>query len=182
ENAVKIALRTQQIIAHESGVTDTVDPLAGSYYVEWLTNKMEEEAENYFQQIEALGGVIPAIKANFFQKEIANASYKYQREIESRERTIVAVNQFEQKEPCSVPLLKIDEEIANEQIRKLNEIKEERNNDKVKEKLERLKEAARGTENLMPFIIDAVREYISIGEIINALTEVFGTYHEDSIY
>jgi len=182
ENAVKIALRTQQIIAHESGVTDTVDPLAGSYYVEWLTNKMEEEAENYFQRIEALGGVVPAIKANFFQKEIANASYKYQQEIENRERTIVAVNQFDQREPCSVPLLKIDEEIANEQINKLNKLKEERNNDKVKEKLERLKEAARGTENLMPFIVDAVREYTSIGEIINALTEIFGTYHEDSIY
>ena len=182
ENAVKIALRTQQIIAHESGVTDTVDPLAGSYYVEWLTNKMEEEAENYFQRIEDLGGVVPAIKANFFQKEIANASYKYQREIENRERTIVAVNQFEQGEPCSVPLLKIDEEVANEQIRKLNKLKEERDNKKVNEKLERLKEAAKGTENLMPFIIDAVREYASIGEIINVLREIFGAYHEDSIY
>ncbi len=182
ENAVKIALRTQQIIAHESGVTDTVDPLAGSYYVEWLTNKMEEEAENYFQRIEELGGVVPAIKANFFQKEIANASYKYQREIENRERIIVAVNQFEQKEPCSVPLLKIDEEVASEQIRKLNKLKEERNNDKVRKKLEKLKEAARGTENLMPFIIDAVRQYTSIGEIINALKEVFGSYHEDSIF
>jgi len=182
ENAVKIALRTQQIIAHESGVTDTVDPLAGSYYVEWLTNKMEEEAENYFKRIEDLGGVVPAIKANFFQKEIANASYKYQREIENREITIVAVNQFEQREPCSVPLLKIDEEVASEQIRKLNKLKEERNNDKVQEKLERLKRAAKGTENLMPFIIDAVREYTSIGEIINALKEVFGTYHEDSIF
>ncbi len=182
ENAVKIALRTQQIIAHESGVTDTVDPLAGSYYVEWLTNKMEEEAENYFQRIEELGGVVPAIKANFFQKEIANSSYKYQREIENRERTIVAVNQFEQREPCSVPLLKIDEEVASEQIKKLNELKEKRNNDKVNEKIERLKEAARGTENLMPFIIDAVREYTSIGEIIDALTEVFGSYHEDSIF
>jgi methylmalonyl-CoA mutase N-terminal domain/subunit len=182
ENAVKIALRTQQIIAHESGVTDTVDPLAGSYYVEWLTNKMEEEAEDYFKRIEDLGGVIPAIKANFFQKEIANASYKYQQEIENRERTFVAVNQFGQKEPCSVPLLKIDEEVAKKQIRKLNELKERRDNDTVKKKLERLKEAARGTENLMPFIMDAVREYSTIGEIIDALKEVFGTYHEDSIF
>ncbi|MFX0024029.1 MAG: methylmalonyl-CoA mutase [Candidatus Hermodarchaeota archaeon] len=182
ENAVKIALRTQQIIAHESGVTDAVDPLAGSYYVEWLTNKMEEEAENYFKRIEDLGGVVPAIKANFFQKEIANASYKYQQEIENRERTFVAVNEFGKREPCSVPLLKIDEEIAQDQVRKLNELKERRDNDKVKEKIERLKEAARGKENLMPFIIDAVREYTSIGEIINALKEVFGTYHEDSIF
>ena len=182
ENAVKIALRTQQIIAQESGVTDTVDPLAGSYYVEWLTNKMEEEAENYFQQINDLGGVIPAIKANFFQKEIANASYKYQQEIENRERTIVAVNQYQQKEPCTVPLLKIDEEVAKEQVNTLNIIKQERDNDKVQENLLKLKEAAKGKENLMPYIMDAIRVYASIGEIINTLKEVFGTYHEDSIF
>jgi methylmalonyl-CoA mutase N-terminal domain/subunit len=182
ENAVKIALRTQQIIAHESGVTDTVDPLAGSYYVEWLTNKMEEEVENYFQQIDELGGVIPAIKANFFQKEIANASYKYQQEIENRERTIVAVNQYQQKEPCTVPLLKIDEEVAKEQVTALNKLKQERNNDKIQENLLKLKEAAKGTDNLMPYIMDAIRAYASIGEIINTLKEVFGTYHEDSIF
>ena len=182
ENAVKIALRTQQIIAHESGVTDTVDPLAGSYYVEWLTNKMEEEAENYFQQIDELGGVIPAIKANFFQKEIANASYKYQQEIENRERTIVAVNQYQQKEPCTVPLLKIDEEVAKEQVNTLIKIKQERDNDKIQENLLKLKEAAKGTENLMPYIMDAIRAYASIGEIINTLKEVFGTYFEDSIF
>ncbi len=182
ENAVKIALRTQQVIAHESGVTDTVDPLAGSYYVEWLTNKMEEEAEKYFERIEELGGVIPAIKANFFQKEIANASYKYQKEIENQERTIIAVNQFQLRESCTTPLLKIDEEVAKQQIERLNKIKAERNNDKVKETLEKLKGAAKGTENLMPYIMDAVREYASIGEIIDALKEVFGTYHEDSVF
>jgi methylmalonyl-CoA mutase N-terminal domain/subunit len=182
EKAVKIALRTQQIIAHESGVTDTVDPLAGSYYVEWLTNKMEEEAENYFQQIEELGGVIPAIKANFFQKEIANASYKFQREIENRDRIIVAVNQFQQKEPNTVPILKIDEDVAKNQVKDLIRIKEERDNVKINKKLERLKQAAKGTKNLMPFIIDAIRDYASIGEIINTLQEVFGTYHEDSIF
>ena len=182
EKAAKIALRTQQIIAHESGVTDTVDPLAGSYYVEWLTNKMEEESELYFQKIEELGGVIPAIKANFFQKEIAKASYKYQQEVESKERIIIAVNQYQQKEPYSVPLLKIDEEVAEEQIRKINKLKERRNNDKVRETIEKLKEAAKGSENLMPFIMDAVREYATIGEIINILKEVFGTYHEDSIF
>jgi len=182
ENAVKIALRTQQIIAHESGVTDTVDPLAGSYYVEWLTNKMEEEVENYFQQIDELGGVIPAIKANFFQKEIANASYKYQQEIENRERTIVAVNQYQQKEPCRVPLLKIDEEVEKEQVNSLSKIKQERDDDKIQENLLKLKEAAKGTENLMPYIMDAIRVYASIGEIINILKEMFGTYHEDSIF
>jgi len=182
EKAAKIGLRTQQIIAHESGVADTVDPLAGSYYVEWLTNKMEEKAEIYFQRIEEFGGVIPAIKANFFQKEIANASYKYQKEVESKERFIVGVNDFSQREPCSTPLLKIDEEIGKQQVESLQKIKLDRNNEILKEKLEKLKKAAEGTENLMPYIIDAVREYASIGEIINTLKDVFGTYHEDSIY
>ncbi|MFX1456932.1 MAG: methylmalonyl-CoA mutase [Promethearchaeota archaeon] len=182
EKAVKIALRTQQIIAYESGVTDTVDPLAGSYYVEWLTNKMEEEAEKYFAQIEELGGVIPAIKANFLQKEIANASYKYQQEVENRERIIVAVNEFQQDDIRAVPILKIDEEVAQEQVDKLEQIKKVRDNNKVDKTLERLKVKAKGTENLIPFIIEAIRAYASIGEIINTLKEVFGTYHEDSIY
>jgi len=182
EKAVKIALRTQQIIAHESGVTDTVDPLAGSYYVEWLTNKMEEQAEEYFQRIEELGGVIPAIKANFFQKEIANASYRFQQEVENKERTIVAVNEYVQREPCRTEILKIDESVAKEQENKLNKIKEIRNNDNVKKTLNCLREAAKGRENLMPYIIDAVREYASIGEIMEVLKEVFGIYREDSIF
>jgi len=182
EKAVKIALRTQQIIAHESGVADTVDPLAGSYYVEWLTNKMEEEAEAYFEKIEELGGVIPAIKANFFQKEIANASYKYQREIESKDRIFVGVNDIQIREPCATSLLKIDEGVAKVQIEKLRILRNRRNNEKVQEILKKLEEAARGTENLMPYIIDAIREYISIGEIMAALKEVFGTYVEDSIF
>ncbi|KKN05582.1 hypothetical protein LCGC14_1085890 [marine sediment metagenome] len=182
EKAVKIALRTQQIIAHESGVTDTVDPLAGSYYVEWLTNKMEEEAEKYFQQIEELGGVIPAIKANFLQKEIANASYKYQREIESNERIIVGVNQYQQDDQYNVPLLKVDEGVATEQVNKLNKLKLERDNNMVHQTLLKLKEAAKGTENLMPYIMAAIRVYASIGEIINTLKEVFGIYIEDSIF
>ena len=182
ENAAKIALRTQQIIAHESGVSDTVDPLAGSYYIEWLTNKMEEEAENYFDKIEELGGVIPAIRANFFQMEIANASYKYQKEIENNIRTIVAVNQYRQKDACSIEILKIDESVAEKQVKKLNDLKKERNNDKVNEKLEKIKETAKSSENLMPSIIDAVREYASIGEIMTSLKEVFGTYVEDSIF
>jgi len=182
EKAVRIALRTQQIIAHESGVTDTVDPLAGSYYVEWLTNKMEQEAEEYFRKIDEFGGVIPAIKANFFQKEIANASYKYQQEIENNKRIIVGVNKYRQDDASSIDILKIDEEVAEEQIENLNNIKEKRDSAKVKQLKENLKEAARGTENLMPYIIDCVREYISVGEIIKALKEVFGTYEEDSIF
>jgi len=182
EKAAKIALRTQQIIANESGAADTVDPLAGSYYVEWLTNKMEEEAEIYFEKIEALGGVIPAIKANFFQKEIANASYKYQREIESKDRIIVGVNDFQVRESCGTPLLKIDENIGKEQIEILQSVRDQRNNTKVLEKLETLKQAAKGTENLMPYIMEAVREYASIGEVMTTLKEVFGEYREDSIF
>ena len=182
EKAAKIALRTQQIIANESGAADTVDPLAGSYYVEWLTNKMEEEAEIYFEKIEAFGGVIPAIKANFFQKEIANASYKYQREVENKDRIIVGVNDFQLRESCATPLLKIDENIEKEQIEILQRIRDQRNNKRVLEKLETLKQAAKGTENLMPYIMDAVREYASIGEIMTTLKEVFGEYREDSIF
>ncbi len=182
EKAVKIALRTQQIIAHETGVTDSIDPLAGSYYVEWLTNKMEEEAEKYFEKIEALGGVIPAIRENFFQKEIANASYQFQQEVESNEYTIVGVNQFKQKEACITEILKIDEDVAEFQVQNVRNMKSNRDNNKVKQKLLALKKASGGTENLMPYIIDAVREYASVGEIIGTLKEVFGIYKEDSIF
>ncbi|NVM44885.1 MAG: methylmalonyl-CoA mutase family protein [Candidatus Lokiarchaeota archaeon] len=182
EKAAKIALRTQQIIANESGAADTVDPLAGSYYVEWLTNKMEEEAEQYFEKIQALGGVIPAIKANFFQKEIANSSYKYQREIENKDRIIVGVNDFQLRESCATPLLKIDEKVGEEQIKILQSVRDQRKNSKVQEKLEKLKQAAKGTENLMPYIMDAIREYASIGEVMTTLKEVFGEYREDSIF
>jgi len=182
EKAAKIALRTQQIIANESGAADTVDPLAGSYYVEWLTNKMEEEAEIYFEKIEALGGVIPAIKANFFQKEIANSSYKYQREIENKDRIIVGVNDFQLREACATPLLKIDDKVEEEQIKILQNVRDQRNNGQVREKLEKLKQAAKGTENLMPYIMDATREYASIGEVMATLKEVFGEYREDSIF
>ena len=182
EKAAKIALRTQQIIAHESGVCDTVDPLAGSYYVEWLTNKMEEEAEHYFEKIEELGGVIPAIKANFFQKEIANASYKYQQEIENGKRTIVGVNKYQSEDSCSTEILKLDDSIAEEQVNKLNDIRYSRDNEKVEIKLKELQSAAKGSENVMPYILDAIREYASVGEVMNALKEVFGEYREDSIF
>lgn len=182
EKAAKIALRTQQIIANESGAADTVDPLAGSYYVEWLTNKMEKEAEIYFEKIEALGGVIPAIKANFFQREIANASYKYQREIESKDRIIVGVNDFQLREACATPLLKIDEKVGEEQIKILQGVRNQRDNKLVQEKLENLKQAAKGSENLMPYIMDSIREYASIGEVMATLKEVFGEYREDSIF
>jgi len=181
EKAAKIALRTQQIIAYESGVADTVDPLAGSYYIEWLTDKMEQQAEEYFSRIEELGGVIPAIHKNFFQTEIANAAYKYQREIDSNKRFIIGVNKF-QSEKFELPeLLAIEEAVSEHQINRLNEIKKNRDNEKVNILLTKLKEAAKGTENLIPYILDAVKEYTSIGEIIEALKEVFGVYREKQI-
>ena len=181
EKAAKIALRTQQIIAYESGVADTVDPLSGSYYIEWLTDKMEQQAEEYFKRIEELGGVIPAIHKNFFQTEIANAAYKYQREIDTNKRFIIGVNKF-QSEIFELPdLLDIEEAVSEHQINRLNEIKKTRDNERVNMLLVKLKEAAKGTENLIPYILDAVKEYASVGEIIGALKEVFGVYKEQQI-
>jgi methylmalonyl-CoA mutase N-terminal domain/subunit len=182
EKAVRIALRIQQIIAYESGVADTVDPLAGSYYVEWLTEKMEEEAERYFEKIEELGGVIPAIKKNFFQKEIANASYRYQKEVEKKERIIVGVNKYKPEKKIQPDILKIDEEVSINQKQRLKQIKKDRNNQAVEDALNDLKAAAEGTKNLMPYIIKAVKTYASVGEIIGTLKQVFGTYTEDSIF
>lgn len=181
EKAAKIALRTQQIIAYESGVADTVDPLSGSYYIEWLTDKMEQQAEEYFKRIGELGGVIPAIHKNFFQTEIANAAYKYQREIDTNKRFIIGVNKF-QSEKFELPdLLDIEEAVSELQINRLIEIKKNRDNQKVNMLLAKLKEAAKGTENLIPYILDAVKEYASVGEIIGALKEVFGVYKEQQI-
>ncbi len=181
EKAAKIALRTQQIIAYESGVADTVDPLSGSYYIEWLTDKMEQQAEEYFKRIEELGGVIPAIHKNFFQTEIANAAYKYQREIDTNKRFIIGVNKF-QSEKFELPdLLDIEEAVSEHQINRLNEIKKTRDNERVNMLLAKLKVAAKGTENLIPYILDAVKEYASVGEIIGALKEVFGVYKEQQI-
>ncbi|MHA1821883.1 MAG: acyl-CoA mutase large subunit family protein [Promethearchaeota archaeon] len=184
EKAVRIALRTQQIIAHESGVVNTIDPLAGSYYIEKLTDEMEKQAEEYFRKIEELGGVIPAIKKNFFQQEIANAAYKYQMEVEAKQRIIVGVNEYtiDENKEDKPEILYIDPKVEEEQIQKLKKVKETRDNAKVEKYLNELKEAARGTENLMPYILNCVRAYASVGEIISALKEVFGTYHEDAIF
>lgn len=181
EKAVKIALRSQQIIAFESGVADTVDPLGGSYYIEWLTNKMEEEAEKYFKKIKKLGGAIPAIRRNFFQIEIANASYQFQKEVEESKRVIVGVNKFRTDEPDYADLLKIDEAVTEQQISRLEQVKKMRDNEKVKNLLNELKEAATTDKNLMPYILDAVKEYASIGEIMGTLTEVFGVYREEHV-
>jgi methylmalonyl-CoA mutase N-terminal domain/subunit len=179
--AVKVALRTQQLIAHESGVTNTVDPLAGSYFVEALTNRMEQEAYDYFRRAEALGGVIPALEKGFFQREIAEASYRYQIEIDSRQRTIVGVNDYLEDEPVRIPLLQMDPQGYERQVARLARVRHERDNERVGTTLEALRRAAAGKENLMPCILDCVRAYATLGEVMGVLRQVFGEYREPTI-
>ena len=176
EEAAKIALRTQQIIAFESGVTDTVDPLAGSYFIEELTDTVEAQAWKYIEKIDAMGGSVNAIEEGYIQEEIARASYEFQKEVESAERIIVGVNKFTEKEPPFDKVFKIDDSIRTLQINKINALKASRDNQKVSEILARLDNAAKGTENLMPIIIEAVEEYATLGEIANTLRKVFGEY------
>jgi methylmalonyl-CoA mutase N-terminal domain/subunit len=178
EDSVKIALRTQQIVAYESGITNTIDPLAGSYYVEALTDQIEKEAEEYIKRIDALGGMIPAIEQGYVQTEIQRSAYKFNQELEANERIVVSLNKFTEKEAPKGKLLRIDEKVQQEQIAFLNKVKNERDNEAVKEKLETLKTAAQGDDNLMPLILDAVRAYASVGEISNVLREVYGEYKE----
>jgi methylmalonyl-CoA mutase N-terminal domain/subunit len=178
EKAATIALRTQQIIAHESGAANTVDPLGGSYFVEALTNRLEEEAYAYFRRIDALGGVIPAIEAGFFQQEIAEAAYRYQHEIDQGQRIIVGVNDYVAEEPLAVPLLQMDPQGYERQCARLARLRAERDGEKVGQSLRALAEAAKGTANLMPFILDAVRAYATLGEIMGVFRRVFGEYRE----
>jgi methylmalonyl-CoA mutase N-terminal domain/subunit len=179
EEAVTVALRTQQIIAQESGVTHTVDPMAGSFYMEALTNEMEEKAWEYIHKVDDMGGAIAAIENGFFQKEIADSAYKYQREIEEKKRTIVGVNDYkvEEKE-CPIELLRINPKVEAEQLASLQKLKRERDNRKVKEVLEKLHYAAQKDENLMPIMIEAVKAYATIGEITEVLKQVYGEYKE----
>jgi methylmalonyl-CoA mutase N-terminal domain/subunit len=181
EYAVKVALRTQQLIAHESGVTHTVDPLAGSYFVEALTDRMEEETYNYFRQIEAVGGVIPALEKGFFQREIAEAAYRYQREIDTDQRVVVGVNEYVEDEPVRIPLLEMDPEGYERQVARLERVRRERDNERAGVTLEALRQAARGTENTMPYILDCVRAYATLGEIMGVFREEFGEYREPTI-
>ncbi len=176
--AVTVALRTQQIIAHESGVANTIDPLAGSYYVEQLTDRMEEEANRYFRQIEALGGVLPAIEVGFFQSEIAEAAYRYQMEIDTRERIVVGVNGYLVDEPVAIPILEMDPTGYDRQVGRLHRLRAERDNIAVQRALAALADDARGRDNLMPAIIAAVEAYATLGEICDVFREVFGVYHE----
>jgi len=181
ERAVTIALRTQQIIAHEAGVTNTVDPLGGAYAIESLTDRMERQAYDYFEGIKALGGVLPAIEAGFFQQEIADAAYRYQREIDERRRIIVGVNGFVVDEPLKVPLLRIDPQGYERQCARLAQVRAERDTGAVGQALDRLRIAAQGTENTMPYILDAVRVYATLQEIMDVFREVFGLYREPVI-
>ena len=179
EEAVRVALRTQQVIAQESGITNTVDPLAGSYYVETLTNDMEEKAMEYIQKIDDMGGVIAAIEKGFFQKEIADSAYRYQREIDEKKRIIVGLNEYTiEEEECPIELLRIDPKAEKEQVARLQKVKKERDNRKVKEALEKLHYTAEKDENLMPTIIEAVKAYVTIGEITEVLRKVYGEYKE----
>lgn len=176
EAAASTALRTQQIVAFESGVADTVDPLAGSYFVEALTDEIAAEAAKLIEKIDAMGGSISAIEQGFMQNEIARSAYEYQRKIESGEKIIVGMNQFTASEETSIPLLKIDESIQVIQTTKLKQLKERRDNEKVKACLLKIKAIAKGTDNLMPSIVEAVEHYCTLGEIAGELRTVFGEY------
>ncbi len=179
EEAVTVALRTQQVIAHESGVVDTVDPLGGSYCIEALTNEMEERAMGYIDKIDDMGGVIPAIENGFLQKEIADSAYRYQQELDNRERISVGVNDYIAEEDwIPLKLLRITRDVETEQLVRLQKLKRERNNAKVKEALDMLHAVADRDENLMPPIIKAVKSYATLGEITNVLRAVFGEYKE----
>jgi methylmalonyl-CoA mutase N-terminal domain/subunit len=175
ENAARIALRTQQIVAYESGVVDTVDPLGGSYFIEELTNTIEAEAWNYIQKIDAMGGSVNAIEQGYIQKEIADASYRYQKDIENKDKIIVGVNNFI-SDAVNPPILRVDDSIRVQQIDKLKQVKAERDNEKVKADLARLDQAAKDGSNVMPIIIDAVENYASLGEIADTFRGVFGEY------
>lgn len=183
DKAVKIALRTQQIIAEETGVANVIDPLGGSYYVEALTTQMEEEAEKYFEKIELLGGVIPAIEQGFFQREIAEAAYRYQNELDKKEKIIVGVNQYvEEDEKIEIPILSISPEVEKLQRKRLAELRQSRNQAACDEALDGLRQAAVDGSNLMPHLLNATRAYVTLGEMCNALTEHFGVYEEPAVF
>src|ERR1700746_3874091 len=180
EFAATIALRTQQIIAHETGVTNTVDPLGGSYFVEALTNEVEAGAWDYIRKIDSMGGMVAAIERSYPQREIAEASYRYQTELDKKEKLMVGVNDFvTQEKPLDI--LQIDETVAHRQAERLRKLRAERSSDEVARRLSALRKAAQGSENLMPYIFDAVKSYATLGEICDAMREVFGTYEEIAI-
>jgi methylmalonyl-CoA mutase, N-terminal domain len=183
EDAVRIALRTQQVIAHETGAVNTIDPLGGSYYVEDLTNRLEAEAYDYFDRIEKLGGVIPAIKENFFQREIADASFRYQHEVEQKQRIIVGVNRYELEDEPEVEILRIDPALERKQIQRVQALRGRRDSVAAETALARMKQAAaRDDDNLMPPLVEASKAYVTLGEMCEALREVWGTWTETPVF
>ena len=183
EKAVKIALRTQQLIAFETGVINTIDPLGGSYFVEALTEKMEKQTNEIFDQIDSLGGVIPAIEAGYFQKEIADAAYIYQKAVERKEKFIVGVNEFvEENEKLEIPILLISPEVEKKQRKELAELKQSRNQKAVEKSLAEIKQACEDGKNLMPVLIKAAHNYVTLGEMVGEMKEVFGIYEEAAVF
>ena len=182
EEAATIALRTQQIIAEESGVTNTIDPLGGSYFVEALTDRMEEEAFEIIQKIDDMGGMLSAIEKNYPQQEIADSAYHYQRQIDENQRTVVGVNKYVVDEEIPVEVLEIDEELERLQIEKTNRVKTERDNSRVEECLERVGECCSGDENVMQSLIDAVKADATLQEVCDVFRKVYGEYRDPGIY
>lgn len=183
EHAVTVALRTQQIIAYESGVVDTVDPLAGSYYIEYLTNEIEERARKYIDRIDSMGGAVAAIEKGFMQREITESAYRFQKEVEAKKRIVIGVNDFISEEQVPIKTLQVDPMVEKGLVERLKEIRNSRNQSKVSETLDRLRVAAeRENESLMPFMLEAVKEYATLGEICGTLREVFGEYKPPSIF
>jgi methylmalonyl-CoA mutase N-terminal domain/subunit len=183
EKAVLVALRTQQLIAEETGVANTIDPLGGSYFVEALTSELERQAYDYFRKIDALGGMVKAIEHGFPQREIADAAYRYQKQVEDGRRTVVGVNKYLlEGEKLEIPLLKIDHAVEQEQYRRLEELRRRRDNAKVKKALSALKAACAGKDNVMYPMLEVVRAYATLGEICGTMKEVFGTYEEPPMY
>ncbi len=180
EKAVQIALRTQQVIAHESGVANVVDPLGGSYYLEWLTDDMERQARDYFDRIDSLGGVVPAIEKGFFQKEIAAASYKYQKEIDNKERVVVGVNEYTSDESVEIPILEMDPKGFDRQCARLKKLRASRDKGKFEASIRAIEKAAEGDDNLMPHFIEAAKAKATLGEMCDVLRGVFGEYREGS--
>jgi methylmalonyl-CoA mutase N-terminal domain/subunit len=179
EQAVRVALRTQQIIAHETGVANTIDPLGGSYFVEALTDRMEQQAYEYFAKIDELGGMVQAVKRGFPQREIADAAFQYQREVEAGIRKVVGVNSYTEGEDEPTPILRIDPAFEVDQVRRVRDVRERRGAQRVNEALAAVEQAARDPEdNLMPYLLEAARTRATEGEMVQALQKVFGSYTE----
>jgi methylmalonyl-CoA mutase N-terminal domain/subunit len=182
EESAMLALRTQQLIAHETGVDRVVDPLGGSYYVEYLTDEMEKRALEYIRRIDQMGGIIRAVEEGYPQKEIGESAYRYQREVEEGERLIVGVNAFQSDKADPISILKIEDRVAEEQIARLKKVRAERNPAAVKRALAKVEAACRGSDNLMPPVLEAVKSYATLGEISDVFRKVWGQYREGGIF